>query len=91
MWNSFRKIGAQPNIVCELIDKSTLLQFVAQGLEIALAPNWVSNIAPPGVALVPFEPHEMPIDLYLVFRKSENSDSESRFIKTVRTVAAKGP
>ena len=30
LWSGFRKIGAQPNIVCEIIDKSTLLQFVAQ-------------------------------------------------------------
>ena len=39
LWNSFRQIGAQPNIVCELVDKSTILQFVAQGLGIALAPD----------------------------------------------------
>ena len=91
LWNSFRQIGAQPNIVCELVDKSTILQFVTQGLGIALAPEWVRNIAPPGVAFVPFEPHDTQIDLYLAFRKSGNSDSVSRFIKTVRTVAASEP
>ena len=32
LWSGFRQIGAQPNIVCEIIDKSTMLQFVAQGL-----------------------------------------------------------
>ncbi len=51
-----RKIGAQPSIVCEIIDKSTLLQFVAHGLGIALAPAWVQSIAPSGVVFVPFEP-----------------------------------
>ena len=88
LWNSFRQIGTQPNIVCELIDKSTILQFVAQGLGIALAPDWVRNIAPPGVAFVPFKPYDTQIDLYLAFRKSGNSDSVNRFINTVRTVAA---
>ena len=88
LWNSFRQIGTQPNIVCELIDKSTILQFVAQGLGIALAPDWVRNIAPPGVAFIPFKPYDTQIDLYLAFRKSGNSDSVNRFINTVRTVAA---
>ena len=91
LWNSFRQIGTQPNIVCELIDKSTILQFVARGLGIALAPDWVRNIAPPSVTFVPFEPHDAQIDLYLAFRKSGNSDSVNRFIKTVKTVSASEP
>ena len=88
LWSGFRQIGAQPNIVCEIIDKSTLLQFVAQGLGIALAPAWVKNIAPPGVSFVPFEPCENLIDLYVAFRKSGNSDTVKRFVDTVRKSAA---
>ena len=38
LWSGFRQIGAQPNIVCEIIDKSTMLQFVIQGLGISLVP-----------------------------------------------------
>jgi len=83
LWSGFRKIGAQPNIVCEIIDKSTLLQFVAHGLGIALAPAWVKNIAPSGVSFVPFEPCENLIDLYVGFRKQGNSDTVKRFIETV--------
>ena len=85
LWSGFRQIGAQPNIVCEIIDKSTLLQFVAHGLGIALAPAWVQNIAPPGVVFVPFEPCDNLIDLYVAFRKSGNSDTVKRFVDTVRT------
>ncbi len=84
LWSGFRKIGAQPNIVCEIIDKSTLLQFVAHGLGIALAPAWVKNIAPPGISFVPFEPSENLIDLYVAFRKSGNSETVKRFVETVR-------
>lgn len=87
LWSGFRKIGAQPNIVCEIIDKSTLLQFVAHGLGIALAPAWVKNIAPPGVSFVPFEPCEDQISLYVAFRKSGNSDTVKRFVDAVRSTA----
>lgn len=86
LWSGFRKIGAQPNIVCEIIDKSTMLQFVAQGLGIALAPAWVRNIAPLGVSFVPFEPCENLIELYVAFRKSGNSETVKRFVDTVRTI-----
>lgn len=85
LWSGFRQIGVQPNIVCEIIDKSTLLQFVAHGLGIALVPAWVKNIAPPGVSFVPFEPCENLIGLYLAFRTSGNSETLKRFIKTVIT------
>jgi len=84
LWSGFRRIGAQPNIVCEIIDKSTMLQFVAQGLGIALAPAWFRSIAPPGVSFVPFEPCENLIDLYVAFRKSGNSDTVKRFVDAVR-------
>ena len=86
LWSGFRQIGAQPNIVCEIIDKSTLLQCVAQGLGISLVPAWVMNIAPPDVSFVPYAPCENLIDLYVAFRKSGNSDTVKRFVDTVRTV-----
>ena len=49
-----------------------------------------------GISLHPalhlsFEPHNTQIDLYLAFKNPENSDSVSKFIKTVRTVAASEP
>ena len=84
LWSGFRQIGAQPNIVCEIIDKSTMLQFVVQGLGISLVPAWVKNIAPSGVSFVPFEPCKNQIDLYVAFRKSGNSDTVKRFVDTVK-------
>ncbi|WP_300031578.1 LysR family transcriptional regulator [uncultured Roseobacter sp.] len=87
LWSSFRQIGAQPNIICEITDKSTLLQCVAHGLGIALVPAWVKNIAPPGVTFVPFEPCKNQIELYVAFRKSGNSDTLTRFVDVVRETA----
>ena len=87
LWSGFRKIGTQPNIVCEIIDKSTLLQFVAHGLGIALVPAWVKNIAPSGVSFIPFEPCENLVDLYVASRRLGNSDTVKRFVDTVRKTA----
>ena len=87
LWSGFRKIGTQPNIVCEIIDKSTLLQFVAHGFGIALVPAWVKNIAPSGVSFIPFEPRENLVDLYVASRRLGNSDTVKRFVDTVRATA----
>ncbi|MDG1998843.1 MAG: LysR family transcriptional regulator [Amylibacter sp.] len=87
LWSNFRQIGSQPNIVCEVTDKSTLLQFVAQGLGLALAPSWVKAIAPPGVSIIPFAPCDTMIDLYLAYRKLGNSETVNRFIDSVRKFA----
>ncbi|WP_082643728.1 LysR substrate-binding domain-containing protein [Ruegeria denitrificans] len=38
LWNSYRAHGWQPDIACEVIDKSTMLQMVAHGVGIGLAP-----------------------------------------------------
>lgn len=87
LWSSFREIGEQPNIVCEIIDKSTLLQFVARGLGIALAPAWVKNIAPSGLSFIPFSHSEKGIELYIARRKSGNSSVVDKFAETARHAA----
>ena len=87
LWNSFREIGEHPNIVCEIIDKSTLLQFVAHGLGIALAPAWVKNIAPPGLSFIPFCDRAKSIELYVAQRKSGNSTVVDTFIDAAREAA----
>jgi DNA-binding transcriptional LysR family regulator len=87
LWSGFREIGVQPNIVCEVIDKSTLLQFVACGLGIALAPEWVRNIAPLGLEFVPFNSCNNLIELHVAFRKSGNSETVKRFVEVVKATA----
>jgi len=87
LWNSFREIGEQPDIVCEIIDKSTLLQFVAHGLGIALAPAWVKNIAPSGLSFIPFSHSEKSIELYVAQRKSGNSSVVDTFVEAARHAA----
>lgn len=86
LWSGFRAIGKHPNVICEVIDKSTLLQFVTHGLGIALAPAWVKEIAPPGVSFVPYENGDRRIELYIACRTKGNSNLVNSFIGTVKTL-----
>ena len=86
LWGGFRAIGKQPSIMCEVIDKSTLLQFVAHGLGIGLAPAWVKEIAPPGVSFVPYENGDQRIELHIACRAKGNSHLVSSFIAIVKTL-----
>lgn len=84
LWSGFRAINRQPNIVCEVIDKSTLLQFVTHGLGIGLAPAWVKEIAPPGVSFVPYENGDRRIELHIACRATGNSQLVTSFIAKVK-------
>ncbi len=86
LWQGFREAGKQPNVVCEVIDKSTLLQFVAHGLGIALAPAWLKTLAPSDVAFVPFETNGKTIDLYVARRTAEKSAAVGEFVKIVEAL-----
>ncbi|MEZ9522762.1 LysR family transcriptional regulator [Enterovibrio norvegicus] len=86
LWHNFRKIGVQPKVTCEIIDKSTMLQFVINGLGIALTPAWVKSIAPKGVSFVPFDADDEKIELYVAYRKASNSPTIEDFLKAVKVV-----
>jgi len=87
IWNSFRAENIQPRITSEVIDKSTLMQFVAQDLGIGLAPQWIENISPGGLAFIPFMPGEVSIDMYIAYRKNGNSPTTNEFISASKEVA----
>ena len=82
--SGFRQTSAQPNIVCEIIDNLTMLQFVAHGIGIALVPLWVKKIAPPGMSFIPFETCDRLLELYVAYRRSGNSDTVKEFLKNVK-------
>ena len=88
LWSEFRKISAQPSIVCEIMDKSTLPLFGVHGLGIALVAAWVQNIAPAGVVFVPFGPCENQIDLYVAFRNTTNSATVEEFVAAVKATCS---
>ncbi len=87
IWNSFRAENIQPRITREVIDKSTLMQFVAQNLGIGLAPQWIKNISPGGLAFIPFMPGDVSIAMYIAYRKNGNSPTTNEFISASKEVA----
>jgi DNA-binding transcriptional LysR family regulator len=87
LWSEFRKSEDRPDVVCEVIDKSTLLRFVAQGLGVALVPAWVEAISPGGLSFVPFLPSEKFIELYVAYRKNGNSSTVMTFVEASRRAA----
>ncbi len=87
LWSGFRALGAQPNVVCEVIDKSTLLHLVAHDLGIALVPSWVSAISPPGLTFIPYQPRSVFVDLYVAHRENEKSKTVEKFVEAARAAA----
>ena len=87
LWGSFRTRGWQPNIVCEVIDKSTMLQLVAHGIGIALAPAWLKSLAPKGLHFVPYRESVQEIDLYVSYRTTGNAKEVLAFIDAVKSVS----
>ena len=88
LWGSFQQIDKQPNVVCEVIDKSTLMQFVGHNLGVGLVPAWVKQISPGGLKFVPYESGGKQIDLYLAYRNRGNVETVDSFIQLAKQKAA---
>lgn len=86
LWGSFRKRGWQPDIVCEVIDKSTMLQLVAHGIGIALAPAWVQSLSPNGLKFLPYRESVPEIELYISYRTSGNAREVTALIDAVKNL-----
>lgn len=86
IWRSFKSANLQPKITSEVIDKSTLMHFVKQGLGIGLAPKWVENISPGGLAFIPYIAEQVDIGLYIAYRKNGNSQTIDEFIEVAKQV-----
>lgn len=87
LWGSFRKRGWQPDIVCEVIDKSTMLQLVAHGIGIALIPAWVQSLSLKGLKFIAYRESVQEIDLYISYRTSGNAKEVLAFIDAVKRVS----
>ena len=65
----------------------TLMQFVAQGLGLALAPAWIEKIAPDGLAFVPYQPGKKGIGLYIARRRKDDSVTIDALVAAVKEAA----
>ncbi len=88
LWNSFRAQGWQPDIACEVIDKSTMLQLVAHGVGIGLAPGWIRTLAPAGLSCIPYQTDSQRIELYVARRATANSKMVEEFVDVVKYVSS---
>ncbi|MEW2916063.1 LysR family transcriptional regulator [Ruegeria sp. ANG10] len=88
LWNSFRAQGWQPDIACEVIDKSTMLQLVAHGVGIGLAPAWIRALAPAGLICIPYQTDSQRIELYVARRATANSKMVEEFVDVVKDVSS---
>ncbi|MCP4790958.1 MAG: hypothetical protein GY881_12060 [Gammaproteobacteria bacterium] len=87
LWSSFQKLDKQPNVVCEVIDKSTLMQFVGHNLGVGLVPAWVKQISPGGLKFVPYDSGGKQIELYITYRKRGNAETVDSFIQLAKQKA----
>lgn len=88
LWNSYRAHGWQPDIACEVIDKSTMLQLVAHGVGIGLAPAWIRALAPAHLSCIPYQTDGQSIELYVARRAAGNSKMVDAFVNVVKDVAS---
>ena len=87
LYRGFRELNIRPNVVCEVIDKSTLLQFVAHGLGIGLVPSWTRNISPPGLSFVPFSGENSQVQLFIAHRTGTSSSTVDVFLNHAKNAA----
>ena len=88
LWSSFQKIGKQPNVVSEVIDKSILMQFAGHNIGVGLVPAWVKEISPGGLKFVPYESGGPQIDLYIAYRNRGNTETVDSFIELAKQKAS---
>lgn len=69
-----------------------MLQFVREGLGVALVPSWVSHIATPDLGFRPYWPGSEPIELQVAIRSSDDNAPAGQLCHLVLASATKrGP
>lgn len=84
---SFDAIDARPNIEFEVQDKFTLLRMVAEGMGVSLVPQWLTKMATPGVAFVPYSSAKAPLKFGVAWREHDQSETLHAFIDMARAQA----
>lgn len=84
---SFVAANLRPNIEFEVLDKSTLLRMVAQGMGVGLVPQWVVEVPTDGVAFVPFSDAPDVMKFGVAWRESDKSETLKAFLDITRSEA----
>ncbi|OSQ39630.1 LysR family transcriptional regulator [Thalassospira mesophila] len=86
---SLADVETPPEVTCEVIDKSTMLQLVRQGMGVALVPEWAQTIAPDGVMFRPYGDPVLELPLYIAWRKRDYAPELGEFIDLASEICAR--
>lgn len=87
VYASFDAAGLRPNIELEVLDKSTLLRMVAQGMGVGLVPQWVVEVPTDGVAFVPYADAPDAMKFGVAWRENDKSETLKAFLDITRAEA----
>lgn len=84
---SFEVAGVRPNIELEVLDKSTLLALVAQGVGAGLVPQWTTQTDVEGVTFKRYESAIEPLKFGVAWRQSDDGETLRAFLDLTRQEA----
>ena len=85
--DSFEEVNAKPTIELEVLDKSTLLKLVAQGMGIGVVPQWSTLSPVSGVTFKRYASAIKPLQFGVAWRQSDKSQTLQEFLDVVRAQA----
>lgn len=86
---SFEAAGIRPEIELEVLEKSTLLALVAQGLGAGLVPQWTTEQPAPGVVFRPYDGAAAPLAFGVAWRARDRGATLRAFLDLVRAEGAR--
>lgn len=86
---SFERRGLKPNVYMEVIDKFTALQLVANGLGVAIVPEWLGALNLNNIPLKPLEQEGPHLQFGVAWRENDRSETLKGFLVPVLDHAKK--
>lgn len=84
---SFEAAGVQPGIELEVLDQSTLLALVAQGIGAGLVPQWTTQTPVKGVKFRRYDSAVEPLKFGVAWRQSDDGETLRAFLDLTREEA----
>lgn len=84
---SFEAAGVQPDIELEVLDKSTLLALVAQGIGAGLVPQWTTQTPVKGVRFRRYDSAVEPLKFGVAWRQNDDGETLRALLDLTREEA----
>lgn len=86
---SFEAANVQPDIELEVLEKSTLLALVAQGVGAGLVPEWTTQTPVKGVTFLRYDSAIEPLKFGVAWRQSDDGETLRAFLHLTREESAR--